>query len=180
MSSDSTWSQTAYPSLSFPTCQTRQLVESSPNTASNGNSTVSPCVLRRPIQENSNKHLTTQNYEDCSLLGLRVTVLHDDQSHHHTAGDVPGPAPQTLRGRPASTTTCDQNCWPSGRLLFLSFILTDENELHHTLHKTWKVLRNVDFRTTLNIILASLAVIPLNKHVLLKHFCHRDYITHES
>lgn len=60
--------------------------------------------------------------------------------------------------------------------LYFPFVLTDKNELHHTPYSTWEVLRNGDFRMTLNRMLASLMVVLLNKHIFLKHFCHGGYI----
>lgn len=76
--------------------------------------------------------------------------------------------------RPACTMRYDLKLLAQRRV---SCLLKDKKELHHTPHLIWEVLRNVDFRMTLNTILASLAVILLNKHKVSTHFCHRGYTT---
>lgn len=167
MNSDLTWSQTACLSLSFPTCKVRQLAESSPNTESNSNSTVSPCVVYGPIQKNNSKDSASQRCEERSLPEPLVILLHDYQNHHHTAGDVPGPPLRLSGSDPRAQSPVTKTAGWAVALVF-SFILTEKNELHHTLHLTWEALRNVEFRMILNIILAGLVVILLNKHILLK------------
>lgn len=121
MNPDLTWSQTACLSLSFPTCKVRWLAGSYPNTESNSNSAISPCVVYGPIQKNNSKDSASQTCEERSLPEPLVILPHDYQSHHHTAGDVPGPAPQTVWVRPVCTITWDQNCWLSGCSSFLFY-----------------------------------------------------------
>lgn len=109
--------------------------------------------------------------EEYSLPELLFTARHNYQSHHRASETLPvRPGAQWGMTEPAG--------WAVG--LYFPFILTDKIALHYTSHLTWKVLRNVDFRMTLNIILAGLIVILFNKHIFLKHFCHRASRHHMS